>query len=326
MLEYDPNPNVHHITVNKTRVKNPYWSKQFCEGLENLLVHPLWAGDFASMVIFIQYAVMCRTNDQRGSQWPRENPTSDLLFETFRQYTANIHHDMESVVDLHQRALRGLGNVPSKTSKLLLAIEAAAFDAVTEPFLPSEPTAPYKVRTKDLQAVSIALENLKVNGTPVYLPPKTYLSMISDAIREPRTAPLDTKLEECRERVLLDMQRNEIRNNNLLRINRNIQDPANEPLMPGAVATGPISGPQPTLGLEQSNPPPFGERPVIDIPNLPEFASDRGFQDPDRKFKLQSLKFRRLAPSMLLHDAVYETAETHVLLDPNHSGLEVPKI
>lgn len=218
MLEHDPDPNVHHITVNKTRVKNPYWSKVFCQGLETVLVHPLWDGDVANMIIFIQYAVICRTNDQRGSQWPRENPTRDLLFETFRQHTANIHHDMESVVDLHQRALRGLGNVSSKASKLLLAIEAAAFDAVTEPFLPSEPIAPYKVCTKDLQAILTALQNLTVNGVPMYLPPSTYLDMISKAIRKSQTSPSDAKLEEYRDRVLLDMRRTEKRNDNVLRI------------------------------------------------------------------------------------------------------------
>jgi hypothetical protein len=64
----------------------------------------------------------------------------------------------------------------------------------------------------------------------------------------------------------------------------------------------------------------------MDIPNLPEFACERGFQDPARRFKFQSIKFTRFPPSMLFHHAALETAGTHVLLDPNHSGLKVPKV
>jgi hypothetical protein len=71
--------------------------------------------------------------------------------------------------------------------------------------------------------------------------------MISKAIRRSQTSASDAKLEENRERVLLDMRRTEIKNDNVLRINRNMQDPANELLMPGAAATYLRPSPQPML-------------------------------------------------------------------------------
>ncbi|KAK6076433.1 hypothetical protein SCUP234_07167 [Seiridium cupressi] len=209
-LAFEQEPTARRVKVNGESVLHPYWGSSFCSALAKLLVHPFWLGDLHAMAICIQYAVICRTRDQRKGCWPRRNPTDSKFLDMFRHVTESKQDGTCSIVDLHTQVRKQTSGVPSLTSRLFLEVERIAFhDGDTLP--QSQAIGPYKVRYIDLQCLVDALERVSDYGMPIFLPSQCYDDAFKYA-RHSYDAPKKAQMEQYREQVLLDILRSNIKN------------------------------------------------------------------------------------------------------------------
>ncbi|KAI0177054.1 hypothetical protein BJ166DRAFT_599540 [Pestalotiopsis sp. NC0098] len=213
MLAYEQESRVSKITVEGETFLNPHWTRNFCIDLEQLLVHPFWNGNLTTMITYIQYAVICRTNDQRGLLWPCQIPTDSTLWYAFRNVIGTKQNGTKSIVEIHSRAVEQIGNVTSVASQLLIEIERKAFKQDTPPFRPIQNNEPYKVRRGDLVTLKLALDDLRSNGAHVYQPCGYYHKVYAMALPSRGTAPEKATLETLREQVLIEQARQEFKAN-----------------------------------------------------------------------------------------------------------------
>lgn len=213
MLAYEQESRVAKITVKGEKFLNPYWTRNFCIDLEQLLVHPFWNGNLTTMITYIQYAVICRTNDQRRLVWPCQIPTASTLWHAFRNVTENEQDDSKTMVELHSRAVEQIGNLACVESQLLIEIERRAFRQDTPPFHPIQSNEPYKVRRGDLVTLKLALDDLRSNGGRVYQPCAYYHKVYAMALPSRGTAPEKATLGTLREQVLIEQARQEFKAN-----------------------------------------------------------------------------------------------------------------
>ncbi|KAH6658554.1 hypothetical protein BKA67DRAFT_656741 [Truncatella angustata] len=206
-LAFEPEPG-HKIKVNGQEVPHPNWSGQFCDALSDLLGHPLWLESLETLTLSIQYAVICRTGDQRKDQWPQWNATDSKFLDTFMSVTSQQQDGSRSIVDLHAVTRQRSGDVPSVMSRLFLEIERLAYkgQVLTE----DEATGPYKVRIADLKNLATALDRVSSLGYAIFLPVQFHSSVLK-GVRGQNETPVRNDLASCRRSVLLDIKRSEIK-------------------------------------------------------------------------------------------------------------------
>ncbi|ETS87092.1 hypothetical protein PFICI_00920 [Pestalotiopsis fici W106-1] len=172
----------------RTKVKNgegkdvlhSYWSKNFRIALEMLLIHPFWESQLSIMIICIQYAVMCRTDDQRHLTWPRNILTDSILWQTLDKLLQNEIMAIKPLSSFTKKPLTGL-KVGHRNSELLkgVNVERPLHDFVsmpfetTKPFQPSQPDTAFEVRSSGFEVIIKALDAMTANDHLANLAPLT---------------------------------------------------------------------------------------------------------------------------------------------------------
>lgn len=141
---------------------NLVWSNRFCDELVLFTMHGFWTyesrWDFPIMVLLLQLAVICRTNDCRT--WHVVNHTEDMFFtELGNEVQAGAGRTIKQIMDAVEARMDGMGRRPSQFRLLCQEIVKESFNEDASPLRTGAP-GPYKVTHKDLTSLVKILDGL----------------------------------------------------------------------------------------------------------------------------------------------------------------------
>ncbi|KAJ4206469.1 hypothetical protein NW759_014255 [Fusarium solani] len=140
------------------------WSREFCNRLTALIAYPLWRGSPRRLVIALQYAVICRTDDRRPWKPWYDCPALINLGQSMDQVEDS--ELPQSVHRMHKNARASAakaGDEPSTLSDLLVSIHRTVqgwnFDRVPESVTSHKGLDVYSVNVHDLKVLGAAIDS-----------------------------------------------------------------------------------------------------------------------------------------------------------------------
>ncbi|EEU41168.1 uncharacterized protein NECHADRAFT_83313 [Fusarium vanettenii 77-13-4] len=198
-LVYQPLP-----ATGRTQT-SPIYSEPFSKRFAALMAHPFWQGEVTTLIIAIQYAVICRLDDRRYWEVP-------IFCDAMRALTNDMDESgtemPEPIHEMHveARSRCGTGRPPCAISDFLEHVGNVA-KSTQYPPIPSTQMEclgmkVYPVTLKDLDVLTQALNTFSQQGLPIFCK----VSMAFEAYKEAssqRDMPSANQLPGFYERAVL---------------------------------------------------------------------------------------------------------------------------
>ncbi|KAG6258201.1 hypothetical protein E4U24_002913 [Claviceps purpurea] len=157
--------------------ESPLWSEGFCKALHALVVHSFWRGDVRLLATYIQYAVICRTDDRQPWEMAmRQSSCQDI--EALRGLAASQRR-------MHIHSLQEDFNASQVASGRDLSLEYEFFNylgsIIEKPSYgyavkqSDEHPPAYHVQTADLNTILRALNTFNLHGFPLFTHSEIFL-------------------------------------------------------------------------------------------------------------------------------------------------------
>lgn len=152
-LAYEPDP--------ASRTESLLWSAAFCQYLTTILLNDRSQRHAPTVRTYLQYAVICRTNDT--SMWPLEDFEDSRFLEKMVDAMKQDSTPRQSIPAIHQKIVRelyGPGSVMKRpdVSRVFEQIEKQLYRPDTPPVQQSGRIC-YKVRSGDLKCIVRAFDD-----------------------------------------------------------------------------------------------------------------------------------------------------------------------
>ncbi|KAL2681353.1 hypothetical protein Neosp_008964 [[Neocosmospora] mangrovei] len=169
------------------------WSREFCNRLAVLMAYPLWQGTTRRLVIALQYAVICRTDDRRPWKPSHDCPALTLL----REYMEQVHDSelSQPVHKLHKLAremVTKAGDEPSTLSNFLVCIRETVkgwnYGRSQASVTSHDGFDVYSVNVQDLKVLEAAIDSFFESSTDMAY--QTFKNARGSAIEIPQASQL----------------------------------------------------------------------------------------------------------------------------------------
>ncbi|KAG5941092.1 hypothetical protein E4U60_000202 [Claviceps pazoutovae] len=157
--------------------ESPLWSEGFCKALHALVVHSFWRGDVRLLATYIQYAIICRTDDRQPWEMAMRQ-SSCLDIEALRglaasQRTRHIHSLQEEFNASQVASGRDLSLEYEVFNYLGSIIEKPSYGYAVKQSDEHPPA--YHVQTADLNTILRALDTFNLHGFPLFTHSEIFL-------------------------------------------------------------------------------------------------------------------------------------------------------
>ncbi len=191
------------VQIGGKQVKSINISQPMCNGLQELICHPMWSGKIDLLRYALQLAVYCRVQDHVLPLGPGMTIRPQLQTAIMAAVqTLSKEERVDVVAELYYQSYLATGPGANPDVQIL-------FRTLKESIKPARAKHPaerqiFLLRTTDIKAVRDALDSTTRFGTPVWQPCTTYWTHYKEARHEKEKYPPDMPaLVDWKKKVML---------------------------------------------------------------------------------------------------------------------------